>query len=107
MSLNLNLLPYYGNGKTTDFSHSVIEAKYTSFADIKSCSQLPVEENFASYLSRDDKYEETHYGSTLETPYGECLTFTYAGELKPFILGAAGAYLNELDDMHKVALYWC
>jgi hypothetical protein len=106
MSLKLYLLPYYADGKTTDFSRSVIEASYTDDNDVNNCTQLPVEENFESYLSRDGKDKEPHYGITLHTPYGDRLTYTHAGELKPFILGAAGAYINALDDMHKVALYW-
>ncbi|MCA9340429.1 MAG: hypothetical protein KDA17_05935 [Candidatus Saccharibacteria bacterium] len=105
MSLDLSLLPMRDS---SDFSHEVIRVK--NCEDIDKVLKLPaleIQDGFNSYLSRNDDYEEIHYGETTETPYGERLTYTLAKNLKSINIGGPeGAFINALDDATKVALFW-
>lgn len=109
MSIDLTLLPFDCDSELLSFSHNVLQLNrdYDLFGKIDKLPQLEVPNNFSSYLSRDEEYEEPHYGNTTETPYGNKLQYTTAGELKKCnINGPAGAYINALPDQNKVALYW-
>ena len=109
MALELILMPFFGDGKTSNFSHALIpcSGNRENFSTISKLPSMDVDEGFNSYESRDGEYEEPHYGETLYTPYGERLQWTHAKYLKPLITeGPEGAYVNALDDQHKVALYW-
>lgn len=116
MSLDLSLLPFEHDGGDFGFSHSVLrlDGDRDLFDDILKIPQHPVPRKFNTYLCRDDEYEDTHYGNTQETPYGEPLGWIYAKELLALRPGsfsgrltrAAWAYLRELDPLTKVALYW-
>lgn len=109
MGLDLTLMPFFGDGKSANFSHSLIpcDRNRDKFQAIMKLPAMDVDDGFISYASRDDKYEEPHYGETIETPYGERLQWTQAKHLKPLITeGAVGAYVQALDDGHRVALYW-
>lgn len=109
MGLDLTLMPFFGDGRTTNFSHTVLpcERDRSKFYKIMELPATNVDAGFSSYLSRNDDYEEAHYGETLETPYGEHLQWTHAKYLKPLIIdGAIGAFIQQLNDHHRVALYW-
>ena len=108
MSTNLRLLPYYGDGVSCNCSLAVLplDGYIVSWKTIEELPSLEVDEGFLSYLSRDDQYEESHIGITMETAYGEPLEYTLAKHLKGLIPGPPGAFINELDDGHKVALFW-
>lgn len=104
--IDLNLLPY----DASFFSHTVLQVDrdYELYDKIKALPNMEVNDGFTSYLSRDDKYEEPHYGETVINPYGERVVFVLARDLKTVgIPGPTGAYVKELDDRCKVALYWC
>jgi len=106
MSLNLNLLPMLdSNG----FSHEVLKVRdYEVLEKIKKLPQMEIDDGFNSCLSRNDEYEEYHYGETVETPYGERLTWVLAKDLKEVGLqGCAGAFINAMSDRDRVAIYWC
>ena len=76
----------------------------------------PVPSSFHSYLSRDDACEESHYGETQETSYGDRLTCVSVSRLLRFRdhegvrdsprNRAVWAYLAELLPETRVALYW-
>ena len=106
MSLQLNLLPFYN--KDCNFSHAIIPCDYSddSFDNILGLPALDVDNGFNSYCSRNSDFEEPHYGETLETPYGERLQWTHAKHLKPLLKGPEAAFINELDDYHRIALLW-
>lgn len=110
MGVDLALLPYYGNSdEFNNFSHTVLQCNRNRdlFEMIEDVPSLDVDDGFCSYLSRDDKNEESHYGVTVETAYGNRLKYTQAKHLKPLIIdGPVGAYIQALDDNHRVALYW-
>lgn len=111
MSLDLKLLPFDHDDGKFPFSHTVLRTYggYELGEKLSKCNQLPVPERFSSYLSRNDDYEESHYGETIETPYGERLTYTTAEEILkavPENHPAAWAYLKALPPQTKVALFW-
>lgn len=109
MGLDLTLLPFYGDGKESNFAHTVLPLYRDggSFEKMMDLQATDVDSGFCSYLSRNDDYEESHYGETLETPYGERLQWIRARYLKPLVTDAAvSAYLMTLDDNHKIALFW-
>lgn len=109
MGIDLTLLPFDCDHEYLSFSHNVLQLPrdYNLFDKIRATTQNEVPEGFTSYVSRDDAYEETHYGKTTEDPYGEKVRYTTAGELKKCgIYGPSGAYVNELPDENKVALFW-
>lgn len=114
MGLDLILLPFDHNS----FSHTVLSCQrnYQLFDWIQTLPALEVESGFQSYVSRDDKYEDTHYGETLETPYGDVVLYTTIKHLKNVPkeiengfdkkTQAIWAYLRHLDNSNKVALFW-
>lgn len=114
MSLDLALLPFDYDGGSFSYSHTVLRTYggYELHDKIKQCNQLPVSDDFTSYLSREgDGDRDTHYGKTTTTPYGERLTFTTAQELirattEGDIGPATWAYINALKPQTKIALYW-
>lgn len=106
MGVDLILLPY----DASFCSHTVLQVNrdYCLHDAIRALPAMEVDDNFTSYVSRDDKYEDTHYGKTTENSYGDRVVFVLAKDLKTVgIPGPTGAYVKELDDRCKVALYWC
>lgn len=116
MGLDLYLLPFECDQETISFSHSILncDRNYPLFEKIEKLDEQPVEKHFSSYLSRNDDYEEPHYGKTTETPYGEPLGWVKREKLLTFQKEAAQTprcyaiweYLNALPENTKVALYW-
>lgn len=109
MGIDLTLLPFDCDYEYLVFSHTVLQLPrdYALFDKIRDTPQKEVPAGFTSYVSQDDAYEESHYGETIEDPYGDKLRYTTAGELKRCgIAGPTGAYVNELPDDNKVALFW-
>ena len=115
MGLDLTLLPFADD----TYSHTVLSCRRDSplFDFIETLPSLDVPPNFNSYLSRDDKYEESHYGLTIKDAYGEQLKYTTVKELLSMSSEFANnlsnknkavlAYLACLPNETKVALYWC
>ena len=118
MGLDLNLLPFDGDMGSMNFSHTVLDCERRSqlFEELEGLPAVRVPEDFNTYLCKDDEYEESHYGNTQDTPYGEPLTYVLAEQLVPFASHegvenhfknrAIWAYLKELPPRTKVALYW-
>ena len=121
MGLDLSLLPFDADHEGLAFSHTVLDCErrrvlFDQILAIEKAHGRDVPERFTSYLSRDDKYEDTHYGVTKDTPYGEPLKYVTAGQLVPLESRpevedcknrAVWAYLGALDDPQtKIALYW-
>lgn len=109
MCTDLTLLPFDCDHEDLSFSHNVLKIPRDStvFDKIRATTQKEVPEGFTSYVSRDDAYEESHYGETIEDPYGDKVRYATAGDLKKCdIPGPAGAYVAELPDDNKVALFW-
>jgi hypothetical protein len=116
MGIDLTLLPFYS--ETAEFSHTVLNLgrHYKLHEKINELNMLDVSEEFTSYVSRDDQWEDTHYGLTLKDPYGNRVKYTTIKELlkvKDFVdksdsyrNRAAWAYLKELPENIKVALFW-
>jgi len=119
MGLDLTLLPYWS--ETAHFSHCVLElgrrsGLFERIQEIEAKFGKEVSEGFDSYLSRDDTYEESHYGITIKDPYGgkvrylnvrHLLRFKYNEGVKNHYKNkAVWAYLKELPRNLKVALFW-
>ena len=119
MGLDLTLLPFYSEDMEIPFSHDVIQLSrnYELFDIINAVEKQfgrDVPENFTSYVSRDDKYEDIHYGITATTSYGDSLKYVKAKDLWK-VMGfenlswrnkAVIAYLRELPENLNIALYW-
>jgi hypothetical protein len=122
MGLDLSLLPVeaeFGDG--TGFSHSVLALErrtglFDAILDIEEREGAPVPGRFETFVCRDDRFEETHYGDTRETPYGEPLLWVRAASLAELRSHpeatdfprnrAVFAYVDALPPDTKVALYW-
>lgn len=105
MGIDLFLLPYW---RDANFSHTILDCdrNYEVFDRVRARHQIPVKDDFCSFLSRG-KDGEHRYGKTLTTPYGERLTFCLAKDLKICgFTGPIGAYIDAMEDNHRVALYW-
>ena len=114
MGIDLSLLPYAWEGTgEPNFAHDVLDLPrrsvlFDAITAIEKEHGVKVESGFNSYLSGDDAYEDTHYGETLETPYGDRVKWITAKHLKVLALldGPQGAFIRALDDNHRVALFW-
>lgn len=111
MGFGLRLLPFDADFDDLHFSHTVLDVHRDSnlWRAVNAVEQFPVPDDFMSFSCENQKeYEETHYGNTIETPYGERLTYAIAKNLKgiAFKPDAVAAYINALDYDVKVALYW-
>ena len=79
MGLDLKLLPFYSNrAGGMEFSHAVLTCgrDYDLFNAIQAIEKLrgrDVSPDFQSYVSRADD-RDSHYGITIDTPYGEPLS---------------------------------
>lgn len=118
MGLDLRLLPFEGSlGESAAFSHSVLSCDrnydvFDAVQEIETQRGRDVPRDFHTFLSRDDKYEESHYGNTQETPYGNRLKEVEVEDLLP-IRGittgrnrAVWDYLSALPPRTRIALYW-
>lgn len=120
MGVDLQMLPFEAENVVC-YSHTVLNCErrrelWDAIYPIEATHGQTVPDGFTSYLSRDEKYEEPHYGKTLTTPYGDNLQYVKAKHLKPLashesvqdntLNRAVWAYLACLDDEAKVALYW-
>lgn len=112
MGVDLRLLPFDADFDGLHFSHTILNVRMDRdlWEAVDGVEQFPVPDDFMSFSCRNqEECEETHYGNTVETPYGERLTYTTAKNLKgmAFKPNAVAAYINALNDDVKVALYWC
>lgn len=120
MSLDLALLPFEGS-EEVPFSHSVLRTTMSyalgdELMEMEKRRGRDVPVRFSSYLCRDEKYEESHYGNTQFTPYGERLKEVEVEDLLAFRdhelvqinprNRAVWAYLAELPPRTRIALYW-
>ena len=117
MSLDLRLLPFDADDLVS-YSHTVLSCEqdyrlFDAIADLEKTKGRTVPPGFNSFVSRDEAYEDSHYGRTTETPYGEPLQEVEVEVLlkidapKDGINKAIWAYLAELPPRTKVALFWC
>ena len=121
MGLDLKMLPFDTNvSHPEQYSHTVLTCARDNEMFERVMAQekdfgLLVPHGFSSYVSRDDKYEESHYGLTVITPYGESLKCLFVLDLLYSLRDyqpdlernrAVMAYLRELSPQVKVALFW-
>ena len=121
MGMDLQILPLYN--QRCDFSHDLLgfHRDYDIFNEIEEIEkELGIEisdEGINTYVSRnEEEYEDSHYGKTLNTPYGNKLKYVLAEHLKkainPFYEKSSWknkaiiAFVNELPDDLPVYLYW-
>lgn len=118
MGLGLTLMLIEHDEGKYGYSHSLIncESDSTLFEEILKLKSHPVPETFNTFRSRDGEDQNTQYGDTQTTPYGEPLEWVYVKDLlafkehaevrDSFQNRAAWAYLAELPPKFKIALYW-
>ena len=119
MGVDLTLLPvaYESGDGRWGYAHDVLNCgrDHDLWDAIRTLPTTPVPADFHTYLSRDDRYEDLHYGQTQDDPYGKPLRCVTAGEL--VAIGqqertglpcnvAVWAYLAALPPETRVALYW-
>lgn len=119
MSLGLKLLPIDDDDHGSGFSHAVLTVdnarKWESALENVRLTAVP--DSFNTYVCQDDTHdEETHYGNTQETPYGEPLRAARVEDILDCVDrledwrgrdAAAIGYLRACDPRMKIALYWC
>lgn len=116
MGVSLRLLPFDCDaGEEMSYSHTLLEfGRFDEFFEqIKALPSMPVPDNFTSFSGHDEEIG-TLYGETIETPYGERVRFVLAGDLVKLALPTSAgwkqraiwAYLRELPERNKIALYW-
>lgn len=113
MGVDLRLLPFDHDNGTFAYSHTILnfDGSYEFYDRINKLPQMPVPPDFTSFCGRSKKHDDTCYGETVETPYGEPVKFALAGDLAKVKLDgrwqeATQAYLKRLPPEAKVALYW-
>ena len=114
MGLDLRLLPFDCDRGEFAYSHTILNLDDRGvYACIEELNQLPVPENFTSFTGKQPNYDDRCYGPTTDTPYGERLTYTTAGELCSIPLERRSeywrptwAYLEALPPETKIALFW-
>lgn len=113
MGLDLRLLPFDCDQDRLSFSHTILQFCRNSelFSKIQKLNQLEVPDGFTSFSGRADGWDDTCYGETVKTPYGEPLTYTTATELASIAERSqwdapTWAYIDALDPKTKIALYW-
>lgn len=120
MGLDLSLLPFEADHERLSFSHSVLSVDRTEIVRVVWESLRDAGEttpdHFSSYLCREGEIEETHYGVTTTDPYGNRVRCVSVEELLAFREHpgvyqdprnrAVWAYLAELPEKTRVALFW-
>lgn len=118
MGLDLSLLIIDGDVSDTTYSHSMLacDRDRELFARIMDEDEkaATVEARFYSFRSREGD-DESHYGVTTTTPYGEPLKWVFARDLRECFdstdtlsewNAAIRAFLKHLDPTTRVALFW-
>jgi hypothetical protein len=118
MGLDLRLMPFE---EGAHFSHMLIDTErrselYDVILALEEKWGRNVPERFSTFCGHDEKSEETCYGNTQETPYGEPLRYVLADKLAELhehpavqdneLNRAAWAFLRELGKTWRVALFW-
>jgi hypothetical protein len=123
MGLDLQLLPNDSDSPDrVPYSHTVLnctrrEDLFDAISKIEEEHGEEVPEYFPTYVCRnDEEYEETHYGNTQETPYGDKLLLvkvkhikrlaSHQGVIDNWKNRAIWAYLEQMPDTLDVALMW-
>ena len=112
MGLDLKLLPYTGTVLDLERRHKL----FMEIVKIDDLHGMPVDDDFNSYLGCKNGIDETCYGITTTTPYGDRLTYVFAKHLNPLVNHkgvtdndtnrAVWSYLKECPDELKIALHW-
>ena len=117
MSLDLTLIPVDHDSEGWGFGHSLLEwgSGFDSSDATKHLTRFPVPADFATFKGRSDDGESA-YGNTQQTPYGEPLQAVEAKPLADALSrlthgngwrrAAVVAYLRQMPDDAKIALYW-
>jgi hypothetical protein len=110
---DLRLLPF--DSETTSRTVLSIERRDDLFTVLAALLGRDVPDSFQSYVA-EQKEEGSHLGLTIETPYGLPVKYVLAKALKalsdhPDVVDcwenrAAWAFIQELPDRWKVALFW-
>ncbi len=121
MGVDLDLLPFDCDQGNFAFSHTLLNCcrrreLWETLSAMENQRGRKVPSGFTSFRSRDNKYEEPHYGTTIDTPYGTPLKFLLVEDLLLLVNHEAvqdnaknraiWAYLAQLPPETKVALYW-
>lgn len=118
MGIDLILLPVDHYRQDWGYSHSLLSVNRSSnlFDKIRRLPSFDAPKNFHSYISRDSKYEEPHYGNTVKDCYGDKIKFVEVNSLLKLKHhrdikdseknSAIWAYLGQLPEATKIALFW-
>jgi hypothetical protein len=121
MGIDLKLLPFDADSEFISFSHTVLGLNRRSelWPIIELIEQewgLVVPPHFSTFVGHHEGCEETGYGDTQTTAYGQPLRYVLAQHLNPLSNHRAvtdddknraiWAYIRELRDDTKIALFW-
>ena len=103
MSLSLKLLPIKFRN---NFSHEVLIVDDFDEDKIMSLNQMEVDDDFNSHLCHNEN--GGCYGLTMKDDRGDILMYCLAKDLKMVgLTGSVGAYVDNMRDKDKIALFWC
>ncbi len=119
MGVDLRVLPQYA--KEADFSHCLIElARCEQLFDLISKLEnekgieVP-EKGIYSFSGKDESFEETCYGRTIKTPYGDVMKGVLVRDLKKALIDfktpywrnrAFISFLREMPNDLIIWLFW-
>lgn len=119
MGLNLRILPQYS--QNADFSHDIIDLHrdndlFEIVSKLEETRGREVPRNGINTFSGNiEGFEETCYGKTITTPYGDLMKGVLCKDLKSVLAGYKTdswknkgfiAFLNELPNDLEIWLYW-
>jgi len=110
MGVDLKLFPMYMGGKHHQFSLEILQYRPNKedYDSIKAVDQYPVDSDFSTYIPDKRTEMEEDAGECQRDCYGNQVTWAFAKDLKRCsIPNPQRAYIHALDDLHKVAIYWC
>lgn len=127
MGVDLKFLPFAYEGMSSSFSDTVLSLtrRRELFDEIREIDTKEVPDTFDTYVSREEMYIDVdvdvselppHFGNTQTDPYDDPVEWCFVKDLTELsdLEGvqdnpknrAIWAYLEELPDKKKVALYW-
>jgi hypothetical protein len=119
MGMDLRILPQYS--QNADFAHDLIDLhrdsdlfEHVAKLENEQGKEIP-RKGIYSFTGKDETFEGSCYGSTIETAYDDVMKGVLAGELKEVLADykteswknkAFIAFLNELPNDLEIWLYW-
>ena len=116
MGVDLTLMPLLAKDYWASRDMIRLDRRRALWDPIAALPQLPIPKPISCYMARDKASGKTCYGDVEDTPYGNRMTFTTAGDLLTvkdhkgvqdnWQNKAAWAYLEHMPRDWPIVLYW-